>query len=109
MNAWPAWTVAHRVSFSPKARDDLRQLYLYIAERAGERRALAYLERIQQYCLGFSTFPERGTLRDDLLPGLRIIGFERRVTLAFHVDASTVTFDRFLYGGRDLGLLSDGE
>jgi len=30
--------------------------------------------------------------RDDLLPGLRIVGFERRVTLAFHVDADRVTF-----------------
>ena len=98
----PARTVSYRVVFSPEARDDLTQLYLFIAERAGDGRAMAYIERIETYCRGFSTFPERGTKRDDLLSGLRLIGFERRVTLAFHVDNTTVTFDRILYSGRDL-------
>lgn len=40
--------------------------------------------------------------RDDLQAGLRIVGFERRVTIAFHVGPTTVTIDRVLYGGRDL-------
>ena len=99
--------MVHRVVFSPSARDDLRRLYLYIAERSGEARALAYIERVEQYCRGFATLPERGTRRDDLASGLRIIGFQRRVTLAFHVDQATVTFDRILYGGRDLGAVFD--
>ena len=30
------------------------------------------------------------------------MGFERRVTIAFHVEPGTVTIDRILYGGRDL-------
>ncbi|HZK99064.1 MAG TPA: type II toxin-antitoxin system RelE/ParE family toxin [Caulobacteraceae bacterium] len=97
----------HRVAFSPSASDDLRSLYLYIAEQSGEARALAYLERIEDYCRGFATFPERGRRRDDLLQGLRVIGFERRVTLAFHLDADAVIFDRILYGGRDLEAMFD--
>ncbi len=72
-------------------------------------RALAYIERIEVHCRGFATFPERGTQRNDLLPELRLIGFERRVTLAFHVGPDTVTFDRILYGGRDLGAVFDDE
>jgi toxin ParE1/3/4 len=47
-------------------------------------------------------FPERGRRRDDLRPGLRIIGFGRRVTIAFHVTGDRITIDRVLYGGRDL-------
>lgn len=43
--------------------------------------------------------------RDDLFPGLRVVGFERRVTIAFHVGADTVTFLRILYGGRDIDTL----
>ena len=89
------------VVFSPEARDDLLKLYLFIAERSGEDRALAYLARLEEYCLGFGDFPERGTARDDLLAGLRIVGFERSVTLAFHLSQGQVTFDRILYGGRD--------
>lgn len=94
--------MTHRVVFTPEARDDLCALYAFIADRAGEARALAYITRIRDYCDGFATFPMRGTARDDLLPGLRIIGFERSVTIAFHLDSDTVTFDRILYGGRDL-------
>jgi toxin ParE1/3/4 len=94
--------VAHSVLFAPEARDDLSELYLFIAERAGDARAMAYLERIEAYCGAFADFPERGTKRDDLFPGLRIVGFERRISIAFHVAGDTVTFLRILYGGRDL-------
>ena len=48
-----------------------------------------------------ATFPERGTRRDDLAPGIRTIGFERRATIAFAVSADTVRIVRVFYGGRD--------
>lgn len=92
----------YRIRFAPEARRDLEDLYLYIAEEAGPDRALAYVERIEKFCLGFADFPQRGILRDDLFPGLRIVGFERRISVAFKVVADTVIFYRFLYGGRDL-------
>jgi toxin ParE1/3/4 len=47
-------------------------------------------------------FPERGRRRDDLRPGLRIIGFDRWVTIAFHVAGDRIIIDRIFYGGRDL-------
>ncbi len=95
----------HKVAFSPEARDDLKELYLFIAGCADSDRAMGYVERIETYCRGFADFPERGTRRDDLFPGLRITGFESRVTIAFHVGADTVTFLRILYGGRDIDAL----
>lgn len=95
------------VVFSPEARDDLIQMYFFIAEHSGAARALAYIERIEAYCRGFAGFPERGMRRDDLVPGLRVVGFERRVSLAFLVGSDTVTFVRILYGGRDLGAVFD--
>lgn len=101
-------SVAHEIIFSPEARADLEQLYVYIAERAGAVIALAYIERIESRCLSFAEFPERGIRRDDISPGLRVVGFEGRVSIAFHVDEGRVTFDRILYGGRDLdAALSD--
>ena len=84
------------VVFSPEAQDDLRQLSLYIAERSGAARAIAYLDRIEGWCLGLGGFPERGARRDDLWPGLRTMGFERRVTIAFTVTAGVVTILRVL-------------
>jgi toxin ParE1/3/4 len=93
--------VNREVVFAPEARDDLLELYDYIAEQAGAGRARAYVERIISYCLGFTTFPKRGRRRDDLRPGLRTIGFGRRITIAFHVMEDRITIDRVLYGGRD--------
>ena len=94
--------MAYRIEFAPEARDDLRELYLYIERQAGADRAIAYIERIERFCLAFADFPERGSKRDDLFPGLRVVGFERRISIAFGVGPGAVTFYRFLYGGRDL-------
>lgn len=96
------------VIFAPEAEGDLLQLYDFIAGQAGPDRAFGYAERIRTYCLAFETFPERGIRRDDLRPGLRLLSFERRVTIAFHITPAFVVIDRILYGGRDAeGLLAD--
>ena len=49
----------------------------------------------------FATFPLRGQVRDDLLDGLRTIGFERRVTIAFVVNDDAVLIEGVFYGGQD--------
>jgi toxin ParE1/3/4 len=74
--------VALKVVFRPEAEADLVGLYEYIAERSGYRIAGGYIDRIEEACMALATFPKRGTRRDDILPGLRTIGFERRVTIA---------------------------
>ena len=94
--------MAYEVVFSPEAKADLIALFDYIAEQSGAGIAIGYIDRIERYCGGFVTTPERGTRRDDLRPGLRIVGFERRIAIAFHIDRQTVTIDRILYGGRDI-------
>lgn len=94
----------YEVRFTAAARNDLRDLYLYIARRSGPQIAMTYVERLRTYCLGFADQPERGIRRDDVRPGLRIVGFERRVTLAFHIDGHRVVFDRLLYAGRQMEL-----
>jgi toxin ParE1/3/4 len=94
--------VSRTVVFTPEARDDLFDLYDYIAEHSSPRRALGYISRIEQSCMSLETFPERGTLRDDLRPGLRVMGFERRVLIAFRVNDGSVAILRILYGGRSV-------
>jgi toxin ParE1/3/4 len=91
--------VESRVAFSPEAASDLFNLYDYIASQSGPAQAISYTGRLQSYCRGLKYSAERGTRRDDIRPGLRIIGFESRVTIAFHVEAATVIIDRILYGG----------
>ena len=97
--------MSQRVEFSPEALGDLIDLYDYIAVGDGPERAIGYIERIENCCRNLSTFPDRGTRRDDLRPGLRILGFERRAVIAFQATAGTVTILRILYGGRDLEIV----
>lgn len=42
-----------------------------------------------------------GVAREDLRPGLRTIGFRRRVVIAFSVTDATVEVHGVFYGGRD--------
>jgi toxin ParE1/3/4 len=91
-----------QVVFSPEAQKDLFDLYDYIAAHSSAERAIAYLGRIENFCLSLKTVPERGTRKDEVRPGLRIIGFEQRLTIAFQVQSNRVTILRLLYGGRDL-------
>ena len=93
--------MSHRVEFRPKAEADLFDLYRYIAAESGRAVAGAYIDRIEAACLSLETFPERGARRDDLRPGLRIMGFERRATIVFHLADDAVVIVRILYGGRD--------
>lgn len=89
------------VVFAPEARDDLLRLYERIAGAAGATVALNYVERIEAYCLGFDFVSERGHRRDDVRAGLRIVGFERRITVAFTVRDDRVIILRLFQGGRD--------
>ncbi len=89
------------VVLSPEARDDLIALYDWIAAAAHPRTALGYIERIEAFLLGMRFASERGTRRDDIRPGLRVVSFERRVTVAFTVDESSLIILRLFYAGRN--------
>jgi len=93
--------VKHRVFFRPAAEQDLIELYAYIAADSGLVRAGGFIDRIEAACLQLEIFPERGRLREELAPGIRILGFERRVTIAFRVQGDQVEILRIFYGGRD--------
>lgn len=90
------------VQFAPEALHDLREIYDWIANAAGPGRAMGYIERLEAFCASMGTASERGHRRDDIRPGLRITGFERRLTIAFTVSESAVTILRLFHASRDL-------
>jgi len=91
-----------RVSYSARAADQLEALYLYIAEDSGPDRAAGYVDAIRDYCDSLATFPNRGTRHDRVRLGLRLLGFRRRVTIAFIVEDAGVTILGVFYGGQDV-------
>jgi toxin ParE1/3/4 len=90
-----------RVQFSPEAKQDQFQLCDWIASASSAVVAARNADRLEKECLALNLASERGHRRDDVRPGLRIVGFERRVTIAFEVSSDTVTILRLFYGGRN--------
>jgi plasmid stabilization system protein ParE len=78
----------------------LEELYEYVAQASGAGRANALVGSIVDYCDRLAISPYRGTRRDDLRLGLRIVGFRRRVTIAFSVTKESVEILGVFYGGR---------
>ena len=92
----------HRpVIYSVEAGNDLDWIYDTVAEASSPVTGSRYEQRIRTFCEGLDYASERGHRRDDIRPGLRIIGFERPVTVAFIVEPERVVILRIFYGGRD--------
>ena len=88
-----------RVVFSPESATDLMELYDWIATQASPSVAMRYLTRVEAFCRRLSVGSERGHRHDDIRPGVRIQGFERRLTIAFTVEDETVTVLRVFTAG----------
>lgn len=92
----------YRIVFHAKAEAELEQLYEDIAERASPAVAWNFVVGIRDHCLGLSTFPQRGTERVEIMPGLRIIGYRRAVSIVFAVDGERVLILGIFYAGRNI-------
>lgn len=82
----PLDRMTHRVVFSPEAEAQLISMQRYIGRKASPAVARSFTNAIVDYCEPLGTFPHRGTRRDEIRPGLRTIGFRRRITIAFVAD-----------------------
>lgn len=92
----------HRIVVTPEARDQLDQLYRFIASAAGDTDiALRFVDGIIDHIATLADFPKRGSPRDDVRPGLRTVAWRRRVTITFVVEEHDVVVVGVFYGGRD--------
>lgn len=98
----------YRVEFSNDAIEDFTDLYDYLAAQAGKDVATRYVTRLYAYCMGFETFPERGS-RSEGRANLRSVGYRNRATIAFRVNDDVVTIVRLFYGGRAVIFPNDAE
>ena len=93
--------ISYEVVFRQEALDHLEELFDFIADAGAPENAASFTESIVTFCDGLAAFPLRGTARDDLRPGLRTIGFRKRVLIAFAVLKDSVVIIGVFYGGRD--------
>lgn len=92
-----------RVVWRQTATDDLYRLYDWIADRADPDTAFAYTSAIEAHAADLATFPERGTPRNDLAPGVRTLNFRGRTVIAYWVDEAVEVL-RIFHAGQELGL-----
>jgi toxin ParE1/3/4 len=91
----------YTIRLDEDAKADLRGIYTFIRKNGGSAAtARGYINRLLGFLSGFDIFPHRGSLREHIRPGLRIVGFERRISVAFIVEDNEVVILRLLYGGQ---------
>ena len=98
-----------QVILTPLAERQIDTLHRYISENSSEERADGYITRVVDYCKGFTMFPLRGSPREDLLPGLRVTGFGRRITIAYTTTAEAVLIEGIFHGGQDFEAMLSGD
>ncbi|MFB6575780.1 type II toxin-antitoxin system RelE/ParE family toxin [Kocuria palustris] len=75
--------MSRSVVYSPRARQQLTELYYWITEQSGSPDlAEGFATAIIDYCDELADSPMIGLARDDIRPGLRTIGFRRRAVIA---------------------------
>jgi len=82
---------------------DLEAIVRWIIEHAGTEAADQRLGEIEQAILGLAHMPHKGSVRDEIAPGLRAIPAGRRAVIAFTIDDTTkeVFIRAVSYGGAD--------
>lgn len=93
----------YTIVWRPKARNNLFALYDWIAQRADPETAFDYTSRIEAHVAKLAEFPERGTPRDDLSPGLRTLAYRRRTVIAYRVNENVVEVLGLIHSGQDWG------
>ena len=66
------------------------------------------MRRVHAACMALELFPGRGALRPELGEHVRLLGFERRVSIAYCVDGEAVEILGVFYAGRDAEELMRG-
>ncbi|TQX85198.1 MULTISPECIES: type II toxin-antitoxin system RelE/ParE family toxin [Rhizobium] len=94
--------MAYRIIYNLQAEAELDALYVDIAMEAGDRIAAEYVDGVMTFIEGLENFPHRGTIRESSVPGLRIIGYKRSVSVAFSVRGDDVLILGVFARGRDI-------
>lgn len=88
------------IRISRKARTDLTEIWLYIAER-NPAAADRVLDEIERVCRLIATRPKMGRERPELKPNIRSFGAMSWI-IFYRIDNDFIEIERLLHGARDL-------
>ena len=98
----------YRIRFHPLVARDLDAIAQWILDYAGPDVAARKLAEIEAAIATLKATPHKGSLRDEIAPGLRAIPAGRKAVIAFVVDddAREVLIYAVTYGGADWAMRS---
>jgi toxin ParE1/3/4 len=97
----------YRIVWRSRAEAQLLALYDWIADQADPQTAFAYTSAIEAHTAKLTTFPERGTPRDDIASGVRTVPYRRRTIIAYRVLESEVEVLSLVHGGQTFASMFD--
>jgi toxin ParE1/3/4 len=92
--------MVYQVVFSPEALQDLLDQKDYLAMKVSPDFAAKHIDAVISYCESLKSMPHRGTMRDDIRLGLRIVPY-KEATVAISVDIVQVSILGVFFGGRN--------
>lgn len=97
------------VVYKESAMADLLEAYTWVYEASRDpATAQQFVDRLIDACERIGHAPNGGRARDDLVPGLRTIPFERRAVITYVVENDVVVVTNVFYGGRNFEALLQG-
>ncbi len=94
---------SYQVAFMPRAERQINRLQSYLAHRVYPLNAVRFVARLVDHCQALANAPHRGTMRPDLGHDVRVIGFERIVSIFFRVTGQRVLILGISYRGQKPG------
>ena len=90
------------VRFRAQAHQDIKDIFDWIVSETNSPSVAENLvNRIYARCETLGDFPRKGSARNDLHQGVRILTFERKAVIVYRVLAEDVEVTNIFYGGRD--------
>ena len=93
--------MARSLSYRPAAEADILNIYDSIADFADPQSANRITCEIRERCERLTDFPEQGTPRDDLRPGIRTVVIGKAV-IAYRLENEDVVVVHIRYGGQEM-------
>jgi toxin ParE1/3/4 len=93
-----------RCQFTARAYQDLEDILEFIAKN-NPSTAVRVVTTLERKCQMLAQFPEMGSPRDDLTPGLRSFSAMGSYVIFYQLTGDGVKIVRVLHGGRDLPAL----
>ncbi len=91
--------MVYPVIFTKTAEAQLKKLQSYLSRRFYPASAERYISRLLKECGSLGASPHRGRVCEDLRPGARIVGFERKTAIYFRFSEDKVTILGIRHGG----------